>query len=131
MINGKKIVALCTYGILEPQVFRFISDLNEMLRKKDAQLFVYAMNTELGNGGEFYIAESSVFDLLPYDKVDAVVIMAERIKSDEVCQHIIDRAGENNVPAIVIDGDFENASIVKFDYAKGFEAVVRHIIELN
>ena len=129
MINGKKIVALCTYGILEPQVFRFISDLNEMLRKKDSQLFVYAMNTELGNGGEFYIAESSVFDLLPYDKVDAVVIMAERIKSDDVCQHIIDKAGESNVPAIVIDGDFENASIVKFDYAKGFEAVVRHVIE--
>ena len=129
MINGKKIVALCTYGILEPQIFRFISDLNEMLRADNGQMFVYAMNTEIGNGGEFYIAESAVFDLVPYDKVDAVVIMAERIKGDDVVQHIIDRSNACDVPAIVIDGDFDGVSLVKYDYAKGFEAVVRHIIE--
>ena len=129
MIGGKKIIALCTYGILEPQVFRFISDLNEMLRKENGMLFVYAMNTEIGNGGDFYLAESAVYDLIPYDIVDAVVIMAERIKGDDVVQRIIDRSNAKDIPAIVLDGEFENVSLVKFDYAKGFEAVVRHIIE--
>ena len=57
--------------------------------------------------------------------------MDEKIKSREVVQHILDRANEHDVPAVVIDGEYENTSIVKFDYAKGFEAVVRHIIEYH
>lgn len=129
MIGGKKIVALCTYGIYEPQIFGFISDLNEKITAVDARLFVYAMNIEIGNTGDFYIAEASVYDLIPYDKVDAVVIMAERIKSREVCQKIIDRSNENNIPVIVIDGDYDDVVKVKYDYASGFECVVRHVIE--
>ena len=129
MIHGKKIVALCAYGISDPQVFSFITELNDLLREHDCFLFIYTMNTEIGNGGEFYEAETSVYDLIHYDRTDAVVIMDEKIKSREVVQHIIDSANANNVPAIVIDGKYDNVSCVDFDYAKGFEAVVRHIIE--
>ncbi len=129
MIHGKRIVALCTYGIYDPQEFGFISELNELLKTQDTRLFIYAMNIEIGNGGDFYIAETSVYDLIPFDKVDTVVIMAEKIKSRDVTQHIIDMAKENHVPTIVIDGDFKDVSLVKFNYAAGFESVVRHIIE--
>ena len=104
MIGGKKIVALCTYGIQDPQVFSFISLFNELLRKENSQLFIYTMNTELGIRGEFSMAESSVYDIVPYDKVDVVVIMAEKIKSVQVVQHIIDMAGDADVPVIVVDG---------------------------
>ena len=129
MIQDKKIVALCTYGISDPQVFSFITELNDLLRKNGCFLFIYTMNTEIGNGGEFYQAEASVYDLIPFDRTDVVVIMDEKIKSRKVVQHIIDSANKNNVPTVVIDGEYDNSSIVKFDYAKGFESVVRHVIE--
>ena len=87
------------------------------------------MNTEIGNGGEYYKAEASVYDLIPYEQTDAVIIMDEKIKSREVVQHIIDECHARGVPSIVIDGDYEDVSVVKFDYAKGFEPVVRHVIE--
>ena len=131
MINNKKIIALCTYGIYDPQIFSFIIELNELLKNKDCFLFVYTLNTEIGNGGDFYNAESYVFDLVPFDRVDAVIIMDERIKSRTVVQHIVDRANEYNVPSIIIDGEYDGTSIVKFDYARGFEKVVRHIIEYH
>ena len=129
MIYNKKIIALCTYGINDPQTFSFIIELNDLLKQRDCFLFIYTLNTEIGNGGDFYNAESSVFDLIPFAKVDALVIMDERIKSHDVVQHIINRANEHNVPSIIIDGEYENTSVVKFDYARGFEKVVRHIIE--
>ena len=129
MINGKKIIALCTYRIYDTQVFAFIEALNELLKKSDCRLFIYAMNAEIGNIGNSHIAEASVFDLIPYDKIDAIVIMDEKIKCRELVLSIIDRANKNNVPSIVIDGDYENVSLVKFNYAKGFEAIVRHVIE--
>ncbi len=128
MVCGKKIIALCTYRIYDPQLFDFITELNESLKAENARLFIYTMNSEIGNAGSFQ-AESSVYDLIQYDKTDAVIIMDEKIKSRQIAQHIIDRANENNVPAIVIDGDYQDATLVKFDYAKGFEVVARHIIE--
>ncbi len=128
MISGKKIVALCTYRIHDSQVFTFITELNELLKKADSRMFIYAMNAEIGNSGGF-LAETKVFDLIPFDKVDAVIIMDEKIKSHETSQHIIDNAKAAKVPAIVIDGEFEDVSIVDFDYKKGFEQVVRHVIE--
>ncbi len=128
MINGKRIIALCTYRVYDPQLFEFITELNELLKANDYRLFIYAMNSEIGNSGD-YKAEALVYDLIQYDKTDAVVIMDEKIKCREIAQQIIDKATENNVPAIVIDGDYDNACLVKFDYRKGFEAVARHIIE--
>ena len=129
MIDGKKIIALCTYGISDPQVFSYITELNEFLKAKNCRLFVYTLNTEIGNGGDFYNAESSVFDLIPFRATDAIVIMDERIKSRTVVQRVIDKAAKYNIPCILVDGDYENTSTIKFDYAQGFEAVVRHVIE--
>lgn len=129
MIGGKTIVALCAYGINDPQVFSFITELNEMLIARGCFMFIYTLNTEIGNGGDFYNAETTVFDLIPFDRTDVIVIMDEKIKSRNVVQHIINCANENNVPAVVIDGEYDNIAKVKFDYAKGFEKVVRHIIQ--
>lgn len=128
MINGKNIVALCAYRVYDSQVFTFISEFNKLLNDNDCSLFIYAINAEIGNGGDV-IPEVAVFDMIPYDKVDVVVIMDEKIKSRETVQKIIDKSTSNNVPSIIIDGEYDGVSIVNFDYAKGFEAVVRHVIE--
>jgi diguanylate cyclase (GGDEF)-like protein len=128
MINGKKIVALCTYRIYDPQLFEFVKNFNELLKAHGCQLFIYTMNTEIGNAGD-YRAEALIYNRIPYDITDAVVIMDEKIKCPEIVRQIIATANENNVPAVVVDGKYEGASYVHFDYGKGFEAVVRHIIE--
>ncbi len=130
MINGKKIVALCTYRIHEAQEFSFVSELGKLLKKNDCYLFIYALNSEIGITNDTS-PEAELFDLIPYDKVDVVVIMNEKIKARKVCQSIIDNASSNNVPIIVIDGEFENVSMVRYDYSNGFENVVRHIIEYH
>ena len=128
MIDGKKIVALCTYRIYESQEFSFLRELNRQLQKSNCCLFIFALNSEIGLGASEK-AEQEVFDLIPYDKTDAVVIMDEKLKSRELVKSIIKKATDANVPSIVVDGDYDNVSVVKYDYARGFETVVRHIIE--
>ena len=128
MINGKKIVALCTYRIHDSQVFTFITEFNDLLKKLDSALFVYAINAEIGNRCGF-LAETSVYDLIPFDKVDLVVIMDEKIKSRETVLKIIGNAKKADVPVIVIDGEYEDVFTVNFDYKTGFKTIVRHVIE--
>ncbi|MCR5557569.1 MAG: GGDEF domain-containing protein [Butyrivibrio sp.] len=128
MINGKRIIALCTYGIYEAQEFDFLSELGKIIPEHDCFLFIYAMNSEIGIIDDSS-AEVKVFDLIPYDRVDVVVIMNEKIKSRTASQSIIDSAHKANVPVVVVDGEFEDVSMVRYDYAEGFEKVVRHVID--
>ena len=128
MINGKKIVALCTYRIYGAPEFAFLSELGRLLSEEDYFLFIYAMNSEIGIV-EDSSPEVEVFNLIPYDKVDVVVIMNEKIKNRNVIQNIIDKSSANDVPVLVVDGEFDHVATVRFDYAGGFEKVVRHMIE--
>ena len=130
MIGGKKIVALCTYRIFETHEFDFIYELGRMMPEHNCFMFIYAMNSEIGII-ENNTPEVEVYDLIPYDKVDVVVIMNEKIKSHSVCQSIIDKSNAAGVPVVVVDGQFENVSTVNYDYLGGFEKVLRHMFEYH
>jgi diguanylate cyclase (GGDEF)-like protein len=128
MIGGKKVVALCTYRIYETHEFDFIYELGKMIPEHDCSLFIYAMNSEIGII-ENHTPEVEVYDLIPYDKVDVVVVMNEKIKSRSVCQSIIDKSNAAGVPVLVVDGHYENVSTVNYDYLGGFEKVLIHMFE--
>ena len=62
MIKDKKLVALCTYRIYDPGEFAFITELNRLFRENNCALFIYALNSEIGNSGND-VAEAAVVDL--------------------------------------------------------------------
>ncbi|MCR5684313.1 MAG: GGDEF domain-containing protein [Lachnospiraceae bacterium] len=129
MIGYKRIVALCTSRVFEPQVHSYIEILNETLRKHDCSLWIYAINADLYWNDVADTSETAVFDLIRWEWTDAVILMDEKIKSRNVSLKIIDNARKNGVPVIVVDGSYEHTVTIAFDYAKGFENVVRHVIE--
>ena len=106
MINGKKIIALCTYRVYDTQEFSLYEELVKKLKAINCYLFIYALNSEIGIQYDT-LPEIEVFNMIPYDKVDVVVVMNERIKVREVCQEIIDRANAHDVPVVVIDGKYD------------------------
>ena len=129
MLNGRKIVALCTSRLNDPENSRFVAELNEFLRTDQTSLFIYNINTDLYWNDDELRAEASVFSLIDFSVTDAVVIMHEKIKSEKVTQQLIDRANETGTPVIIIDTQREGCVNIGFDYAKGFEKVVSHVIE--
>ncbi|MBR6044160.1 MAG: GGDEF domain-containing protein [Ruminococcus sp.] len=131
MIGGKKTVALCTARIYDPQVHQFIERFNNELSAKGIGLFVYALNIALYWNNNNHTPEAYVFDLIPYDKIDCLVLMDEKIQSKRIGGEIVKRARSSRVPVIVIDGQYEGTVSVCFDYERGFEKMVRHVIEFH
>ena len=129
MINGKKLVALCTSRIYDPQIHGYIVKLNERLKEKDYSLLVFAINSDIYWEEDRQAAEKYVFDLIPYNYIDAVVIMDEKIKSHKIADKIIKKSQKHDVPVVIADGHYDNTTCINFNYAKGFELVCRHIIE--
>ena len=129
MVNNKRLVALCTSRIYDSQINGFIKNLNEKLVRENCALLVFAINSDIYWDENLNPAEAYVFDLLPYEDLDCIIIMDEKIKSKNVSEKIIRNAAENKVPVIVLDGHYEGTTCINFDYAKGFETIVRHMIE--
>ncbi|MCR4585702.1 MAG: diguanylate cyclase [Lachnospiraceae bacterium] len=126
-----KVVALCTSRIYDPQVHDYIEKLNEDLKKDGYVLMVFTINSDLYWEDANISAETSVFDILPYQSAKAVVIMDEKIKNHSVAEKIIAKSKEYGKPVIVVDGEYEGTSSIKFDYAAGFEKVVEHVFEMR
>ena len=131
MICNRKTIALCTSRIFDSQTHPFIKRLNKELQEKDVRLLIYAINYDLYWSETEDKDETCVYDLIPYESIDLVILMDEKIKSHRISRKIIDAAGEHAVPVVVIDGEYEGTVSVCFDYEKGFEQIVRHVIEYH
>jgi len=129
MINGKKLIALCTSRVYDPQIHGYIVRLNELLKRDGFALLIFAINSDIYWEEDRPASERYVFDLIPYNFIDAVIIMDEKIKSQKIARKIIGRAQEYEVPVVIADGRYDGASCINYDYEAGFEKVVRHIIE--
>ncbi len=129
MVNGKKLVALCSSRIYAPEVHGYVSLLSKELIDAGCALLIFTINSDIYWDESAITAETYVFDLMPFDELDCVIIMDEKIKSRTVSERIISRSGKAGVPVVVVDGKYEGATSVSFDYGRGFEKVVRHVIE--
>ena len=129
MFGDWKIAALCTSRVYDLQVHGFIAALNEKLQNKGFALWVYALNEDLYWEEDKYPAEASVFGYIPYDQVDVVIVMDEKIKSHSIVNGIISVAKEQEKPVVILDGNYEGCSSVKFDFAAGFEVENNVVLE--
>lgn len=131
MLNGQKIVVLCMSRLFDPEHQKFVMQLNEKFRKEKISLWIYHISTDLYWDEDNLHAESSVFDLIDYQKADAVILMDEKIKSRTISQQVISQAHASQVPVITVDAEYPDCSSVCFDYRSGFEAIVRHVMEVH
>ncbi|MBQ7943303.1 MAG: GGDEF domain-containing protein [Lachnospiraceae bacterium] len=136
MIGDRKIIALCTSRIYEATNYDFIKYLSEYFDKQGYCLFVYSIYADLcWHEEEKYRTvmtergDVDVMKLIDYDVTDAVMIMSENIKSKQMVHEIATGAKANNIPTFLIDGEDEDCYEIYFDYEKGFEQIVRHVIE--
>ena len=129
MINGRKLIALCTSRVYDPQIHGYIVRLNELLKKEGYSILIFAINSDIYWEEDRQATERYVFDLIPYSSIDAVIIMDEKIKSHKIARKIIGHSQEYDIPVVIADGRYEGVSCINYDYEAGFEKVVRHVIE--
>lgn len=131
MLYGKKLVALCTSRVYDAQVNEFIKTLNGLLADKNCILFIYSINYDMYWEDNKINAGTSVYSLIDYSITDAVIIMDEKIKSMVVSKRISSAASAHGVPVVHVDAiDGMGSGIyTNFDFRKGFEKIVRHVIE--
>lgn len=129
MLDGHKIIALCTARIHDEDSYKFIERFNYLLAEKGHRLFIYSTNSDLiSDAATSDVAQESVYELIPFDIVDVMVVMEEKINDKRVVEKIIRRAKEVGMPVIIVGKEYEGCGDIHFDYVQGFENVVRHVM---
>lgn len=71
----------------------------------------------------------SIFQLIQYHMLDAMIVLPDTIKRDSVLQSIIDSCRSHNVPVISIDKFLEGCVNFRFDYSNSFETLCQHVVQ--
>ncbi len=129
MLHGYKIIGICTTKMNAQQDMTFLERLNERLRYQGYRIFIYSTCSDLYWGSRSEQGEKSVFDLMDYDVLDAVIITYEKIKDRALSEDIARRAKAKGLPVIVLDGHIDGCINMNFDFKLGFEKIVRHVVE--
>lgn len=129
MICGCKVIAVCICKIYDERHYNFITALNKCAVENGYRLFVYHTCSDLYWHTLSEKSEIAIFDLIDYDKIDAVVTFDERIFRKDILENIRRNAAVHGKPVISVGDSHDDCTSVMFDYEKGFEQVVRHIVE--
>lgn len=77
------------------------------------------------------LGAKSVFDVMNYDDLDAVIIYPTSIKDPSVAEKISAECAAHNVPLISVDERLDGAFRVFFGYGDAFSRIVEHVIKVH
>lgn len=129
MLNGYKIVGLCITRAYEESNYNFIKEFNELLTQNGARLFIFHSCTGYFGSLKEELGERRVFETMPFGILDAVVVYEETFDDRKVAAEVIELCLNCHIPTYVIGDYYEGTKRFSFDYVRGFEKVVRHMIE--
>ncbi len=124
-----KIAAICIAGIQDDHLAYISNTISDALIKHGYKVLIFNSFTDFYYTTPYTNGEASIFHLLNFDLIDVLIVLPETIKSDRVTENIIANARKAGTPVICIDGEYKGCTNIKYNYADGFEKVVRHIVE--
>lgn len=129
VIGNVKVIAVCMCKVYDDRNYNFIKALNKFAVENDYRLFIYHTCSDLYWKTLSEKGEQSVFDLIDYNITDAVVTFEEGVYAEDTMTQIRKTAAEHGKPVLSVGVQHDDCVSVKFGYAKGFEQIVRHVIE--
>ncbi|MBP3339544.1 MAG: GGDEF domain-containing protein [Lachnospiraceae bacterium] len=76
-------------------------------------------------------AEMAIMDIIPVERFDAIVFMAETFKNDKLKEKFVKRAQEANVPMVSVENEIDGCINISYDYTSPFREIVKHMVEFH
>ena len=125
-----KLIGVCLSTLYNEDRYNFVKKLNKYAIDSGYRLMIFNSISDLferynkNNEGA-----SSVFRLIPYKKLSAMIIFPNFIHNEEIVDDVVKKCRINKIPVITIDKELEDCSCFSFNYSDAFETLCRHVIE--
>lgn len=129
MHKGRKNIGICGSQLYNQQPIQFINALRKEGRKFGYYLTALSCAFDEAPNEEEEMGNLQLFELIRYMPLEGMVILTETIKSKRLLDCILQICRSRNIPVFSIDGELAGCYNMKPDHAKGFEYMVRHVVE--
>lgn len=126
----KPIVAVCLSKVHEEMHKNLLSSLCKNAEEKGFYLHIFNVFTDLYNKDNNDFGEQSIFELIDYKSLSAIVILSETIKDELILNSIIQKSVNANVPVISVDKEIDGCYNVLFNY-ECIEKIIAHVVDVH
>jgi len=127
MLYGRYVFALCTSRIHNPEVLESVNAFVREAQKRGYSVLVFNSSLEQSSGGKSNSSCFSVYDLIPLNLVDLIVMMRETIANRTVTGTIAQIAKAYRIPILSYDGVMEGVPSVYSYSNQAFDDMLQHI----
>lgn len=124
-----KIAAICVSRIHEESLAHSVREISDALVAKGYKVLVFSAFTDFYTVTPSIEGEASIYSLINHELIDVLIILPETLKNPCMSGDIINNALAHGTPVITVDGAYEGAINLLYDYEQGFEKICRHVIE--
>lgn len=128
MIGKKKIIGVCLTKIYDICRADYINRLHFLGEKADCKLIVFNSFVDFYNGNAFDDGAKSIYGIINYDIVDALVVLCNCFHDKNIVADIIENAKAYGKPVILIGDTAEGCWSVCPDYRDTYKEMLRHVI---
>ena len=129
MIDDRKIIGVCLTKCEDDFRTDYLSALHKSAEELGYKIIAFNSLRDLYYSDEHDKGSSSVFDIVNYSILDALIILGETIFDSAVKETLISDARRNGVPVILIHEEHEGCFCVVSDYTEAYTKVIDHIIK--
>lgn len=128
MINDRKIIGVCLTKINDAIRADYLNRLNHLSENAGFKLIIFNSYTDFYNNDIFDEGAKSVYDVINYNIIDALVVLYDSFCNKELIDNIIDSAAKENVPVLLLNEKKDGFSSITSDYNDALKDVYNHII---
>ncbi|MDO4966458.1 MAG: GGDEF domain-containing protein [Lachnospiraceae bacterium] len=124
-----KVYAVLVSGYFKDHYKQYFSYLEHRAAKEHCRFVYFSSSLDFYYDSVDEEGEKSIFDLVPIDKFDAIIMFTETFKDDLIQKSFIRGANIENVPVITIDKKLPGAAVhLNFEYGDIFRTICEHMI---
>ena len=128
-MDRKRIIGVCITKIHDTTRADLMHRLHHLAMKNNYKLLIFNSFIDFYNNDAFDKGAASVYDIINFDLIDALIIHTESFCNKSLIDKIIVNAKEHNTSVILLDRTCDGCFSIVGDYEAAFKTVINHIIK--
>ncbi len=128
MIGSKRVIGVCLTKVHWFGRSEVVDRLNYYAYQNDYKLLVLNSFVDFYKNDANDVGAQSIYDMINYDIVDALVIFNDAFNNKTLVDHLVDTAKAHKTPVVLVDGERPDCFSVLSDYDETYTELMCHVI---
>ena len=129
--DGSCLFGVCTAATAESRYTVFLEALRKEARNYRTKLLQFSCFCDFSERNENDQGEKAIFRLVPFEQLDALILLTESFKDDRIPKELAEKAISLNIPVFSVESRLEGCINLSYGYADAFGELIEHLITVH